>query len=186
MRPRSSRSPRTSAPERVPDESGHTLVELIIASALLLLVIVTVLSALDNVSNSQAYQADRSVTLDDMRNVINRMTKDLRQATSINDCTATPSTVTFTTYINGVGTVIVYNASGTTLTRKVGSGSAFTVLKNLASTSIFTCTSASDVTGVQWVEIDLKVTPKRSPTTTLELDSEVNLRNRTANLTGSS
>lgn len=172
--------------KRCVGEAGVTVVEAIITTALLMIVLLTVFNSLDTVSKSQAYQADRTQNLDEMRNVLNRMTREMRQATTIvNPTPATPSTVSFNTAVNGTSTTIVYNASGTTLTRKVGSGAAFTVLTNLASTSIFTLVSATTVTGVQWIEIDLQVTPKKSPTTTLRLESEVNLRNRTSALTGS-
>lgn len=166
------------------DQAGTTIVELMITSALLILVILTVLGAFDQVSKSQAFQADRTNALDDMRNTINRMTRDLRQATAINDCGSNAASVSFTTYVNGTPTAVSYNVSGTDLQRKQGSGNYFTVLKNVASPQIFTCKSATDVTGVQWVDIDLRVTPKKLPTTTLELSSEVNLRNRTASLSG--
>ena len=162
-----------------------TIVELMITSALLILVVLTALSAFDTVSGSQAYQADRTKNLDDMRNVLNRMTRELRQASSITEASSTATSVTFTSAINGTATQINYTASGTTLSKTIGAGTAFTVLHNLASTSLFTYVSASSVTGVQWVEINLQVTPARHPTTTLVLDSEVNLRNRTAVLTGS-
>ncbi len=167
-------------------EAGYTVVELMIASALLILVIITVLSALDSVSSSQAFQADRTNALDDMRNSLNKLTRELRQATSITDCGTNASTVTFVTYVNGTSTTLVYSLSGTTLMRKVGSASAFPFMKNIASDQIFTCRSATGVTGVQWVDIDLKVTPKKLPSTTLELATTVNLRNRTANLAGGS
>jgi hypothetical protein len=150
-----------------------------------MVVLLAVFDSLDTISKSQAYQADRTQNLDDMRGVLNRMTKDLRQATSVDESVSTASTITFTTYIDGVSTPIVYTASGTNLTRKVGTNAPFTVLKNLASTDVFTYVAATDVTGVQWVEIELQVHPARSPDTTLVLDSEVNLRNRTAALTGS-
>src|SRR5438128_826572 len=109
-----------------------------ISSALLLIVLVAILSTFESVSNAQAFQADRTQNLDQMRGVLNRMTKDLRQATTVDEAASTASTITFSTAINGVSTQIVYAASGTTLTRKIGSGTAFVVLKNLASTSIFT------------------------------------------------
>ena len=63
---------------------------------------------------------------------------------------------------------------------------AYTVLKRLTSADVFTPTSATDVTGIQWVEIDLSAAPIKSPDTTLTLQSKVNLRNRTAALTGTS
>jgi Tfp pilus assembly protein PilW len=158
-----------------------------ITSALLLVVLVAVFDSFDTVSTSQAYQSDRSQTINDMRNVLNRMTKELRQATSVTQPAVTPSpTLTYVTAINDVPTTITYTASGTTLTRKVGSAAPFTVLNRLASTNVFTPTSATDVTGIQWVEIDLSVTPVKSPDTTLTLQSKVNLRNRTAALEGTS
>lgn len=165
-----------------------------ITSALLLVVLITVFNALDTVSGAQAYQTDRSQVLDDMRNVMNKMTRELRQATAVQDIPVatqlvlTTPTVTYTTSINNTATAVVYTASGTSLTRKVGSAAAFTVLKNLDPTAlnIFTLRRATSVTGVQWVEIDLTVNPARRPTTTLELQSEINLRNRTSILTGTS
>lgn len=164
-----------------------TIVELMITSAILLVVLLATLSSFESVSNAQAYQADRSKTIDAMRGVLNRLTKDLRQATSVVEPPAsTPSFITFTTSINGVSTQIIYTASGTTLTRKVGSAAAFTVLTGLASTSVFGYQSADSATGVQWVEMNLQVTPARRPSTTLVLKSEVNLRNRTSALTASS
>ncbi len=161
-----------------------TLIELLIASSLLLVVLLVTFQALETTSKSQAYQANRSDTLDEMRNVLNRMTKDLRQATSVDETLSTPSTVSFTTYINGTSTDIVYTASGTTLTRKVGTASPVTVMTHLASTNVFDYVSAGTVSGVQWVDMNLQVTPKGYPSTTLVLDSEVNLRNRTSDLTG--
>ena len=156
-----------------------------ISSAILLIVLVAILSTFESVSTAQAYQADRIQNLDQMRGVLNRMTKDLRQATAVDETVSTATTITFTTPINGVSTQIVYAASGTTLTRKVGSATAFPVLKNLASTSVFTYVTADYVTGIQWVGMNLQVTPARTPDTTLVLDSEVNLRNRTSALEGS-
>ena len=194
MRQRRSRSPRTCAPDRRADEAGVTIVELMITSALLLVVLITVFNALDSVSASQAFQSDRSQVLGDMRNVMNKMTRELRQATAVQDIPVatqlilTTSSITYTTSINNTATAVVYTASGTALTRKVGTAAAFTVLKNLdpASLNIFTLRRATSVTGVQWVEIDLVVNPARRPATTLVLQSEINLRNRTSILTGAS
>ena len=97
-------------------------------------------------------------------------------------------TLVYPTPVFVVGT---YDASGActaistcTLTRKVGTNGAFTVLKRLTNSNIFTATSATDVTGIQWVEIDLSVSPIKRASTVLTLQSKVNLRNRTAALTG--
>ncbi len=153
------------------------------ASALLLVILLTIFSVLDNASASQAYQADRTKSLDEMRNVLNKMTKELRQATTIS-AASTASTVSFSSYINGVSVPIVYTASGTTLTKTTAGGTA-TLLRNLATTSLFTYTQADATTGIQWVSISLEVNPARRPNTTLVLDSQINLRNRTTAETSS-
>lgn len=172
---------------------------MLITSALLMVVVLAAFNSFDTVSRSQAYQADRTQNLDDMRGALNRITRELRQATSVTQPASTPSsTLTYVTYVNGVSTTIVYTATGTydatthlctvvascNLTRKVGAGNAFTVLKRLTNDQIFTPVSATDVTGIQWVEIAISVSPVKSPDTVLTLESKVNLRNRTAALTG--
>lgn len=149
-----------------------------------MIVLLATFASLESVSKSQAYQANRTETLDEMRGVLNRMTKDLRQATNVDETVSTASTITFSTYIDGVTTPVVYTASGTTLKRKVGSAAPFTVMTHLADTDVFDYVSGGTATGVQWVEMTLSVTPKGFPTTTLVLNSEVNLRNRTSALTG--
>ena len=164
-----------------------------------MVVLLAAFGSFDTVSKSQAFQSDRSVMINDMRNALNKVTKELRQATSVTQPASTPSsTLTYVTYVNGVSTTIVYTATGTydatthlctaisscSLTRKVGAGTAFPVLKRLTNDQIFTATSATDVTGIQWVEIDISVSPVKSPDTVLTLQSKVNLRNRTAALTG--
>jgi Tfp pilus assembly protein PilW len=185
---------------RARGERGTTVVEMAITVSLLLVVLLTIFNSFDTVSKSQAFQADRSITINDMRNVLNRMTKELRQATSVTQPASTPSsTLTYVTYLNDVSTSITYTATGTydssgvctststcQLTRQVGTNAAFTVLKRLTNSNVFTAVSATDVTGIQWVEIDMSVNPIKSPSTTLTLESKVNLRNRTATLTGTS
>jgi prepilin-type N-terminal cleavage/methylation domain-containing protein len=178
------RSPRTSAPERCAGQSGVTLVELLIASAIFLIVVLLAFDALDTTSKAQSYQTSRTNTLDDMRGVLNRMTRELRQATSVDETVSSASSIKFSTYVNGVITDIAYTASGSDLIRQVGTASPYTALDHLSSTSVFGYTPSLGQSGVQWVDISLHVSPKGVPNTTLVLESEVNLRNRTSALTG--
>jgi len=166
---------------------------MLITTALLSIVLLAAFNSFDTVSRSQAFQADRSVMINDMRTALNRMTKEIRQATSVTQPAATPSpTLTYVTWIGGSLETVTYTVTGTcsatsptcTLTRPVGTNNAFTVLTRLKSADVFTPTSATDVTGIQWVEIVLSASPVKSPDTTLTLQSKVNLRNRTAALTG--
>ena len=165
-----------------------------------MVVLLAAFGSFDTVSQSQAFQANRSLMINDMRNALNKMTKELRQATSVTQPTSSPSdTLTYVTYVNGAATTVTYRATGTylpdhtcaslstcTLTRQVGSGSPYNVLTRLSRNDVFIPTSATDVTGIQWVEIDLSTAPIKAPDTTLTLQSKVNLRNRTAALTGTS
>jgi hypothetical protein len=148
-----------------------------------MLVLGVLFTSLDGVVKSEAYTADRTASLATMRVTLNVMTRELRQASSVNEATSTASRIEFDTYGNGVPRHVVYDATGTTLTRTVNGGTAVTALTGLATTSLFSYVTAPPVPGAQWVHINLQVRPKKSPETVLVLDSEVNLRNRTGALT---
>ena len=171
---RRTRSPsrRTNAAER-----GFTLVELLITVTLLLGVLGVTMDALLSITRSEAFQSDRNASLDSMRITLNRLTKELRQATDVST-SSTASYLDFNTYVNGTPTHLTYDASGTTLTRSINSGTATPVQDQLATTDIFSYEEAPPTPGAQWVKIVLQVNPKNTPDTTLVLDSEVNLRNR--------
>jgi type II secretory pathway component PulJ len=138
--------------------------------------------ALDSALTSEAFSTDRTAALDDMRLTLNQMTRELRQATAVDEPASTSSRIEFDTYGGGAPRHVVYQVSGTNLTRTVNSGTAVTVLRRLATPQIFTYVSAPPVPGAQWVRINLQVHPQRTPDTVLVLDSEVNLRNRTGAL----
>ena len=148
-----------------------------------MVVLIVLYGALDSVVRSQAYTADRTESLGTMRVTLNVMTRELRQASSVNETTSTPSRIEFDTYGAEGSRHVVYTAGGTTLTRAVDGGAAITVLTGLASTNLFAYVTAPPVPGAQWVHINLRVRPKFAPETILVLDSEVNLRNRTGALT---
>jgi prepilin-type N-terminal cleavage/methylation domain-containing protein len=160
---------------------GFTLIELLITVSLLAIVGFVLIQTLDTVTRSEAYQADRTQSLDSMRLVLNTMTKELRQATAVDDANSTASHISFTTYVRGTTHFVTYDANGSTLKRRLDAGAWIPVQTALATTEIFSYQSAPPVPGAQWVRIVLQVKPKRDPETTLVLDSEVNLRNRVQN-----
>ncbi|MSO36996.1 MAG: hypothetical protein EXQ69_01955 [Acidimicrobiia bacterium] len=143
-----------------------------------MIVLGVIFSSLEEVVKAEAYTADRTASIDSMRVTLNRMTREVRQASSIDEAASTATRIEFDTYGNGVPRHVIYDATGTTLTRKIDNGSAVPVLTGLATTTMFTYVSAPPVPGAQWVQINVQVRPKRSPETILILDSEVNLRNR--------
>ena len=170
MRPIRSRFPRTSAPD-----AGFTLIEVLITVTLLVVVVGSMMGVFESVQRSEAFVQNRSEALDEMRLAIDQMSKDIRQATSVS-ANSTPSYIDIQTYVLGVSKEVVYQATGSTLTRKVGTGTAVRIQTRLTSTNLFTYTDA--VSDVSLVGLTLSVNPLHRPDTTLVLSSEVRLRNR--------
>jgi len=170
MRPTPSPSRRTSAAE-----AGFGLLELVITVALLGVVLGALLTVFESVQRSAAFVQNRSEALDSMRVVVDEMTKEIRQATSVSP-SSTASMIDMNTYVLGISKHIVYQASGSTLTRSVQGGAAVAVQTRLTSTDLFTYTDS--VSNVELVALTLSVNPLNRPDTTLVLTSEVRLRNR--------
>jgi hypothetical protein len=182
MRRTRSHSPRTSAADSAAQSAGFAIVELCITCTLLLIVLGVIYAALDGVMKSEAYSSDRTAALDDMRLTLNRMTRELRQASAVDEAASTSSRIEFDSYGGGSSRHVVYQVTGTNLTRSVNGGTAVSVLRRIVSPDIFVYVNAPPVPGAQWVRINLQVHPRRTPDTVLVLDSEVNLRNRTGAL----
>ena len=155
-------------------QEGFTLVEVTVVMMLFVIVIGVIFAMLVNVQKAESFTQRRGDTLDQMRLAMDRMTKELRQATSVVG-TPTPSHIEFMTYENGTLADVTYDATGTTLTRKVGSAAATNMQSGLTSTSIFTYVPSPSTPQV--VDIGLVVTPANLPATTVSLDGEIRLRN---------
>jgi prepilin-type N-terminal cleavage/methylation domain-containing protein len=163
----------TSRLQRTSAESGFTLIELSVTMMLLLVVVGSLLGVFEAVQRTAGFTQARVESTDQMRLAIERLTKELRQATSITT-TSSASSLDMQTFVNGVATHVVYAASGSTFSRTSGSTTTV-VLTDLDSTSIFTYTPS--VTAPQVVSITFAVRPKQRPDTVLNLTSEVRLRN---------
>jgi prepilin-type N-terminal cleavage/methylation domain-containing protein len=162
---------RGRAPRR---ESGFTLIELLMVIALLSIVIIVITDALVGVQKSESFSRGRSQALDDMRVAVNRMTKGLRQAYAVTP-TPTASHIEFDTFRNGNPAHIIYDLTSGTLTQKIGSAPAATLIKGVTSTTLFTYSPTANVPQV--VSIAMAVAPPNLPSTTVELDADVRLRN---------
>src|SRR4051794_38145912 len=156
------------------NERAFTLIELTIVVAILLLVVASILTQLTSAQRSEVFAADRGAAIDETRVSMARMTKDLRQATTI-DPTSSATQVGMTTYVKGTLSPVTYTISGNNLLRTVGSHPAELLQKDLASTSIFTYEPSN--TDAEVVSILLEVQPEASPETTVQMTSEVRLRN---------
>jgi prepilin-type N-terminal cleavage/methylation domain-containing protein len=172
MQPTSSRFRRTSAAE-----TGFTLIEVVITVTLLAIVLGALLTVFESVQRSAAFVQNRSEALDSMRIVVDEMTKEIRQATSVSP-SSTASMLDMNTYVLGVTKHIVYEASGSQLTRRVNGGTAVVIQTRMTSTDLFIYTDS--VFNVELVGITLSVNPLNRPDTVLVLTSEARLRNRSA------
>src|SRR5437667_3651518 len=79
------------------DERGYTLIELMIVSAIFAIVITLIFGTLTSVQKSEAYTRDRTIAIQSMRGAMDRMTRELRQATNIVP-TPSDSHIEFDTY----------------------------------------------------------------------------------------
>jgi prepilin-type N-terminal cleavage/methylation domain-containing protein len=169
---------RLSAPRRraaPDDERGFSILEVVITISLLAIVMFVLSTSLWQVQRSESYSRGRTEALDTMRTALGRMTKDLRQAYAING-TPDATTLDVNTYVNGVPERVLYDMSGSTLTRRVNGGPAVPLQKGLTSQSIFTYTPDAQFPDV--VSIVFVVKPPNLPDTTLTLNAEVTFRNR--------
>ncbi len=119
---------------------------------------------------------DRRDVFADGRFALDQMSKELRQAESI-DLTSDADTVSGPSYLAGEPIYVVWRATGTaapySLERSPGAGTTFApLMTSLASKDIFAYTLHEGV--LDQVTIELDVTTK---TTTVELTTDVYLRN---------
>ena len=110
---------------RLLDDRGVTVIELVIASALSLIVLLSVLAALDSGTRSERGSQARQETLVDLRGAMTRATKDIRQATSINP-SSNLTNLDIQTLVLGTPKRMIFSVSGSSLRRTVCAGFAFT------------------------------------------------------------
>ena len=163
---------RISAPE-----SGFTLLELVSTTALLGLVVASMLGLFAGLQRTAARETSRSQTTDLVRVAIDRMTKDIRQATAI-DPSSSASVLDMQTFVAGVERNVVYDASGADLLTRTTDGTTVTLLERMTLTAVFAY--SPDVTDPSVITISVIAKPEKfsKDVAEISLSSEVKLRNR--------
>lgn len=146
-----------------------------VTSAMLLLVVTSMLTLFAVAQRSTVRQTARSQTADDIRLVMNRMTKEIRQAEAVRSGSG-PALLDFDTFVDGVATRIIYSVDGTTLTKTVGS-TTLTVLERLTDLTPFCCALDLDPSTVI-VTLEAKPEHFQTDVGVVSLTSEIKLRNR--------
>ena len=105
-------------------QAGFSLIELLVVISLLGLVLAVVLSALGSAQRAEHFARGRTTSLDALQNSLDRMSKDLRQAITV-EPTSDADTIDVQTYIDGVQHRVVYSLDGTgNLTRALDGGAS--------------------------------------------------------------
>lgn len=141
--------------------------------AILATVVPAVFQVAYGVERAGAFAKARSDALDEIGTAMDRMTKEIRQATTIRSATGTSLDVD--TYVNGVATRVAYSLSGSEIVARVDDDYDVVLLERVAAGDVFTYTPDSTAPSV--IKVTLRVEPERLPETTVELASEVKLRN---------
>ena len=150
--------------------------ELVVTTALLGIVMASLLSVFTTVQRASLRQSARSEATDLARVAMERMTKEIRQATQILPGSGA-SILDMQTYVGGVETQVTYDASQDQVLTRTAAGSTLTLLERLTSTAVFGY--APDSTDPSTITITLSVKPEHfaSDPGIVELTSEVQLRN---------
>lgn len=168
----SSRWRRTSA-----REEGFTLLEQVVVMALLMIVMTAFLTFFSTLQRTSVRQIARGQANDDVRVVMQRMTKEMRQLSTLRAGSG-PSVLDMDTFVDGVAKRITYTASGEVLTRAVDGGAALVVLERLTTTNVFTyapsLAAPTDIT----IFLQIRSEKFKADQALISLTSEVKLRNR--------
>ena len=168
-------------------EAGFTLVELVVTMAVMSIVATAMMAVAMRSFTTTSTITNRRDVLVDGRVAIDQMTKQLRQAESIDTAASDESTLTFDSYIDGAPATIVWRVTGSSppysLEQSRDGGAHFAPLVSplLCKTSTDTgCTLHPPFTQnppggpVDQITIDLNL---QTDTSTVDLVSDVQLRN---------
>jgi Tfp pilus assembly protein PilW len=162
----------------VSDERGFSVLELAVASALLLAVLVPVLSALDSGVRTQAHQQARSDALDEVRWVVQRLSKEVRQAVWI-DPSSTGSRLVMRTITAGSVHDVAYEVDGGTLARSVDAGTPVVVTAGVVvagSGFVYEPAIGGD-SAPTLIRLSLSIRPRAPGSEPVTLETDVHLRN---------
>jgi len=172
------------------NNKGLTLVELMVAVAILSLISIAVTSIYLNSQKSYYFIQGSAQNMQESRYAVDVLSRDLRSAVSIS--VAGEDNVTFTGDYDGNGTTetISFSRSGTSLSRTIGTLPAKTIASgilnsaSLNSEQIFKYYNQSglittDLTQIKLIEVYVKIDKDttRAPLRSTQITSRIQLRN---------
>jgi type II secretory pathway pseudopilin PulG len=166
------------------DESGTTVIELVIASGIFLIMLVAVLNVLDTGTKQERAQQARHSAMLQLRNSMTRMTKDIRQVISIAP-SSSQTRLDTQTYLSGAQHHVVYQITSTELTRTIDGGAATPMATRVVAGTAFcydppACALTNPPAEPTTVRITVAVVPEAFSRGPITLATEVELRNVTS------
>jgi Tfp pilus assembly protein PilW len=156
-------------------EEGFTLIELMMVCVLLMVVMTAILTAFNVIQTASVRESARSEESDQVRLAMERLSKEIRQASGVRAGSST-TFLDIDTYVNGTETHISYTASGTTLSRTID-GETTTMLERLSSTDVFAYDPSVSSPSVVTITLAAKPEFYNTDATVITLTSEIKLRN---------
>jgi prepilin-type N-terminal cleavage/methylation domain-containing protein len=169
------------APRRTrPAEAGFTLIELAVTMMVMGIVATAVIAVAMRTFTTTATITNRRDVLADGRIALDRVSKQLRQGEWVDQTGSTPSSITFSGYIDGEPQTIVWKVTGTSAPytlqeSQLGGANLVPILSSLTNTNVFTYTSHGGVVDQVTVSLSLG-----TETSTILLSTDVELRNAQA------
>jgi Tfp pilus assembly protein PilV len=166
---------------RLKGEEGVGIIELMVASVLFIILLLPVLSLLDSGTKTERANQARHEAVLDLREAMTRITKDVRQALSI-DPASDRTKLDMETIVAGVEHRVVYQLTAGTVTRAVDGGSAATLAEKVTSAQIFCydppdCLLSAPPEDPSAVRVDIALEPEVFSGGPINLATDVELRN---------
>ena len=126
---------RPRLPLRVGDDSGVSVIEVLIGSTLFFVLLAAMLSSLDSATRHERGLQSRDEALLELRGAMTRVAKDVRQAVTIAESPDSDhSRLEFSTLVSGVEKAIVYEVEGGEFRRSIDGGSPISLATGIAPT----------------------------------------------------
>jgi prepilin-type N-terminal cleavage/methylation domain-containing protein len=173
---------RRATTSRREAEAGFTLVELLVTMLVMGVVATAVMAVAMRTFMTTTTITNRRDVLADGRTALDRLSKQLRQGESIDQGSSSPSSITFSGYIDGTPATIVWQVTGSsapyTLEEStLGGANSVSIVSALSDDQVFTYTTHGSV--VDQVTVRL---PLQTSTTTVVMTTDVQLRNAQSDL----
>jgi hypothetical protein len=170
-------------------ESGLSVIELVIACALSLVILLGLLAALDAGTRAEGGTRSRHEAFRELHDAVDRASGDIRQATGVSP-SSSPTSLDIQTLVAGAPTRVVYAVDGAAFRRTVCAsfdfaapcgGAAATLAENISSVRAFCydaeCLASAPPAALGLLRITIAGEPKTASERPITVATDIQLRN---------